>query len=60
MEYEKIIDGLAYVKDFLNTIPVSGAETCQKLINAVININITIEQLQKEKEKEQGKKEAIN
>lgn len=46
MDASKLIDGLTYVRDVLNTLPVTGIEDCQKIINSVTNINITINELQ--------------
>lgn len=45
MEKDKIIGGLVYIRDTLTTIPVTGVEDCQKIINSVVNVNTIIEEL---------------
>lgn len=47
---DKLIEGLTYVRDILNSLPVTGVENCQKIINATININVTIGELQQRKD----------
>ena len=37
-----LINGLNYVMEVLNTMPVTGVENCQKVINATINVKIAI------------------
>lgn len=46
MDIPKLVDGLAYVRDVLNSLPVTGTVDCQKIINAITNVNITINELQ--------------
>lgn len=46
---EKLVEGLKYVREILNTLPVTGIDNCQKVINAIINVNITINALSESK-----------
>jgi len=52
---EKLIDGLGYVLEVLNTTPITGVENCQKFINATINIKVAIASLKEIQNEEQEK-----
>ncbi len=51
-----IIDGLKYVREVLNALPIKGVDNCRMIINAITNVDITIAEIQnlpEEKEPEQ-------